>query len=90
MIVKFRRRFTKQFSRAPQDVKKAANIRLDLFASNPQHPLLRNHKLTGRYEGYRSINITGDWRAIYIEIDPINDEVYIEFTALGTHSQLYR
>ena len=90
MVIKFKRKFAKHFARVPQEIRKAANIRLDLFASNPHHPLLRNHKLIGAYEGYRSINITGDWRAIYIEVNPINGEAYIEFVDFGTHSQLYR
>ena len=33
---------------------------------------------------YRSINISGDWRAVF---EQNNDEVY--FVTLGTHSQLY-
>lgn len=31
-------------------------------------PLLNNHSLTGKWRGYRSINITGDWRAIFVEV----------------------
>ena len=34
--------------------------------------------------------MTGDWRAIFEEVDPILDDPYIEFIALGTHSQLYK
>lgn len=33
-----------------------------------------------------SINITGDWRAIYMPIN-INEVLFIAF---GTHSQLYK
>lgn len=90
MNVIFRKKFDKQLYRAPQEIQHAFDIRLDLFISNPNHPLLRNHLLVGQYQGCRSINITGDWRAIYTEIDPINGEAYVEFIALGTHSQLYR
>ncbi|GAI64559.1 unnamed protein product, partial [marine sediment metagenome] len=35
---------------------------------------------------YRSINITGDWRALYSK----PDKDIIIFEALGIHSQLYR
>ena len=48
--------------------------------------LLNNHSLTGKYTGCKSINITGDWRAIFEEI---NDNI-IYFVELGTHSQLYK
>ncbi|OGE71342.1 hypothetical protein A2617_00135 [Candidatus Daviesbacteria bacterium RIFOXYD1_FULL_41_10] len=59
--------------------------RFELFLSNPFHPQLNNHLLTGNYKGYRSINITGDWRALYSE-----NENSIIFELLGTHSQLYK
>jgi len=40
-------------------------------------------------EGYRSINITGDWRALYtIKGDGKGGEIAV-FEILGTHSQLY-
>jgi len=42
--------------------------------------------LVGELRGYRSINITGDWRAIFMEID---GGKIIYFVAIGTHSQLY-
>jgi len=86
----FKSKFDKQFKRAPQNIQNAVSVRLKLFASNPDHPLLRNHKLSGKYQGCRSINMTGDWRAIFEEVDPILDDPYIEFIALGTHSQLYK
>lgn len=65
-------------------------MRLDMFVSNPKHPLLRDHALSGIYEGYRSINITGDWRALYKIVEPIIEDSFIVFVDLGTHSQLYR
>ncbi len=90
MIIKFHKKFDKELFRAPHEIQSAFDIRFDLFVTNPHHPLLRNHVLAGQYEGCRSININGDWRAIYEEIDSINGEPYIEFIALGAHSQLYK
>lgn len=34
--------------------------RILLLLSDPFNPLLRNHKLHGLHDGYRSINITGE------------------------------
>jgi len=48
-------------------------------------PVLENHPLQGRYEGYRSINITGDLRAVFKQVRP--DKYW--FTKIGTHSELY-
>jgi len=88
--IKYSTRFEKQLQKAPKEIYEAVISRLDMFASNPLHPLLRNHKLTGMYSGCRSINITGDWRAIYREVESILDEPFANFITLGTHSQLYR
>jgi addiction module RelE/StbE family toxin len=81
--------FLKQFRKAPIDIQKTYGTRIALFASNPSHPLLRTHKLIGEYEGCKSINITGDWRAIYEEYTDVF-EPYVVFLFLGTHSQLYK
>jgi len=54
--------------------------------NDSMNQLLSNHALTGRWDGYRSINISGDLRAVYEMID--KDMVY--FVAFGSHSQLYK
>lgn len=89
MNIKFGKKFAKQYSKAPQKIKKAFNLRLEIFRKDPFHPLLNNHFLTGEYLSNRSINVTGDWRAIYSEEIENKEKVAI-FLALGTHSQLYR
>ena len=90
MQIDFAERFIKQLRKAPKSVQKSARERIEIFASDRFHPLLNNHVLSGKYQGYRSINITGDWRAIYsIKSHKINKRVVI-FELLGTHSQLYR
>lgn len=48
-------------------------------------PRLRVHPLKGNYAGYWSMNISGDFRALFLEQ---GDEVII-FALIGTHSQLY-
>lgn len=85
MEIKFSPRFRKQYCRADKKIKSAFQNRLKLFKENSYHPLLNNHALTGNYKGFRSINITGDWRAIYSEYGNT-----IVFEILGTHSQLYK
>lgn len=49
-------------------------------------PMLRNHSLSGKYKGCRSINVSGDWRAIFREY---KGGAVIYFEMLGTHSELY-
>lgn len=43
--------------------------------------------LKGSYLGFRSINITGDWRAIYSEEKNKKGDKTVIFEVLGTHSQ---
>ena len=85
MVVKYKHEFSKRIAKAPAKVQLAFGERGRIFINNPFHPQLNNHKLTGKYEGYRSINITGDWRAIFKMKEP--DAAV--FVAIGTHSTLY-
>lgn len=90
MDIQYDRKFRRQYDKADTKMRVAFIDRLRLFCDNPRHPLLHNHLLTGSYQGYRSINITGDWRAIYSESRSAIGEMTVEFRLLGTHSQLYR
>ena len=87
MKIKFSKKFGKQYDKAPKKVRIAFQKRLTIFRKNIYSYLLNNHALVGRFKGYRSINVTGDWRAIYREL---NKGKLALFDALGTHSQLYR
>lgn len=89
MVIKFSRKFTKQYNKADESIKSAFNKRLKLFFHNQSHTLLYNHPLRGKLAGYRSISITGDWRAIYSESEKKRSKIII-FEMLGTHGQLYK
>lgn len=81
----FSKRFRKQYRKLPERLRSRADERLLLFARSPAHPLLHNHELHGAYAGCRSINISGDYRAVYILADP--DTAL--FVAIGTHHDLF-
>lgn len=85
MEIKYSPRFLKQYQKSNKKIKNTFRIRRELFKQNPFSTQLNNHQLTGKFKGCRSINVTGDWRAIYSEQRGI-----IIFEALGTHSQLYK
>lgn len=87
--IDYTRNFIKQLKKSPLSIKIAFKNRLSLFLKNPFHSLLNNHSLKGNYSYHRSINITGDWRAIYSETSENKEKIAI-FIALGTHSQLYK
>ncbi len=85
MRVEFHRNFKKQYKKLPLQERKRCDQRIALFLSDPFHPTLHNHALSGEYRKYRSINITGDERAVY---EPITKDIAF-FIFLGTHSELY-
>ena len=72
--------------KAPKSIQDAFCERLTLFLTTPFDAKLNNHLLKGKFLGYRSINITGDWRAIFCH-DKKNN--MLEFVLIGTHSELY-
>ena len=78
-------KFTKKVAKLTSDLRRAYGERIVLFASNPYHPLLNNHKLSGDRKHQRSINITGDWRVIFEEYD----ENTVRLIDIDTHNNLY-
>lgn len=85
MQIKFKKPFVKTLNKAPKKIKKAFLKRLEIFEQDQYKAILNNHKLSGKYSGLSSINITGDYRAIFKQ----NKNLVI-FLILGTHSQLYK
>jgi addiction module RelE/StbE family toxin len=83
-LIEFSPVFKKLLAQAPAEIRVAFHEVYGLFSENPTHPSLRNHPLSGKYAGFRSIDVTGDWRAIYRE-----KEDRIKFIAIGTHEKLY-
>jgi addiction module RelE/StbE family toxin len=84
--VRFTTKFKKQLNKTDRKIQKAFDNRLTLFLENSDNPTLNKHSLIGKFKGCQSININGDWRAIYSTDS--DKEIIFEF--IGTHSQLYR
>jgi len=84
MIIDFHKDFIKAFKKLSPKTKKRFQERLLLFEKDQFNPALNNHVLNGKYQGYKSINVTGDIRAIYGK----NTQGVI-FVAIGSHSKLY-
>lgn len=85
MKILFHRNFDKQFNKLKSSEKNKFKEKIKLFANNPSTPTLNNHQLQGKRKNYRSINITGDLRALF---KSIGDNVVI-FIAIDSHSNLY-
>ncbi|KKT41007.1 MAG: Plasmid stabilization system [Candidatus Giovannonibacteria bacterium GW2011_GWA2_44_13b] len=85
MKVVFHQNFKKQYRKLRKNQQQKFDDQLSIFLENPFDPLLNNHPLQGKYEGFRSINVGGDLRAIYEMAE--KDIAY--FIAIDTHSKLY-
>lgn len=86
MKIIFHRNFEKKYQKLPENIKLKIKEKNIIFANDPFDPILNNHALNGKFLGYRSINISGNIRAIYklVTID------VALFTNIGTHSDLYK
>jgi addiction module RelE/StbE family toxin len=77
--------FAKKVRRLDGKIFAALKKRVLLLKSDPYHPLLDNHKLSGYRKHQRSINVTGDWRLIF---EPY-DENTVRLIDIDTHANLY-
>lgn len=84
MVVLFHKDFIKNSNKLTSQQKNKLTQRLKLFSQDHSNPILNNHALRGRYQEHRSINITGDLRAIYKK-----DGENVTFVAIDSHSNLY-
>jgi len=85
MVIRYLPKFKKQYKKLPPKIRQRFSERVELLVENRTDPQLRLHPLKGSYQGYWSIDITGDIRALFIQR---GDEIII-FALIGTHSQLY-
>jgi len=84
MEIKLHRLFFRKYKKLPRSVKIKFIERKNLFLKEPFNPLLNNHPVDRRYPNCRSINVTGDYRAIFKQEN--NQAIFL---LIGTHSQLY-
>jgi len=77
--------FKRDYKKITHDLRLKMYGRLEIFIANEFDPILNNHKLRYEYEGFRSINITGDWRLVFRKIS--NQSMLLH--RIGTHSQLF-
>jgi len=85
MEVGFRKHFRKQFDKLPKKTQEFFYERLDIFLLDQFDPVLNNHRLHGKFKNLRSINITGDIRATYEQVD----DNKVVFSMIASHSKLY-
>ncbi len=80
----YSKNFLREYAKLPPKIRYKADERIMLWQNDPLNSQLRDHQLKGKYKGYRSIDVSGDIRALYLQRE--NDAV---FDKIGTHAQLY-
>jgi addiction module RelE/StbE family toxin len=85
MTIRRTAKFKKQYKKLPSKIQQQFDERLRLFIVSPTDPRLNVHALKGKYDGYWSMNVSGDLRALYRRAG----DTIIIFGFIGTHSQLY-
>jgi len=85
MTVRYHSRFLKVFEKLPPAIQEKFFARLSLLQREPFHPLLNNHSVDAAYPRWRSINVTGDYRALF---EQVSDDTIV-LMKMGTHSELY-
>ena len=77
--------FDKKFRKLAKKLQLQAKYRILIFLENPHNPILNNHLLHGDKKLIRSINISGDIRILYKEVDTNT----VHLIDIDTHSNLY-
>ena len=81
----FNKSFIKQYKKLPQKTQNQFRKRLDLFRVDRRNRLLNLHKVDRRGDMFVSMNVTGDYRALFLW----EGKEKARFYQIGTHSQLY-
>lgn len=80
--------FYRQYKKVDVRIQNSVDECIRIFRKNPMDPQLNNHQLHESHRGYRSIDITANYRGLYEEVKTGKDTVAL-FVALGTHDELY-
>ncbi|MBL7159679.1 type II toxin-antitoxin system mRNA interferase toxin, RelE/StbE family [Candidatus Microgenomates bacterium] len=87
MRIKYNRRFQKNYRKRIQpysNLNQQFKSRFKLFLKNSSHPLLKDHKLSGKLKEYRAFSVSGDIRLVYKRL---NDSLLLY--DIGAHNQVY-
>ena len=84
MKIKYHRKFIKVFNKLSPKTQKTFYQKLEIFYEDKHDEILCYHQLHGQLDNLFSINITGDYRALFQEKNNI-----VIFMKIGRHCDLY-
>ncbi len=85
MEIKYSKKFKKNIRKLPKVIVDKFFERVEIFQEDKFNFILNNHKLNGKYKSCSSINVTGNYRAVF-RYGLSNS---IDFIDIGTHQELY-
>jgi len=71
MRIFYKKRFEKEFKKLPTKIQNQFYKRLGLFLKNKFDSTLNNHSVDRAFPDCRSINVSGDYRAIFQDQEDI-------------------
>lgn len=86
MQIIFRKSFLKQYQKLNKQDQVKVDHTLVIFEKSPFDPKLKNHALTGKLTGKRSISASFDLRLVF-EIE--GEYLIVIMLGVGTHNQVY-
>ena len=88
MRAQFAPKFLKKLKIQRVLIRKSFKEKIEIFTKDHENPGLHNYPLRREWMGYRSIDITADYRAVF-EVTEDSDGPVAYFVAPGTHQELY-
>ena len=85
MKIYYTGKFSSSYKKLPISIKKEAEHKEKLFRKNPFDPVLKTHKLTGKFKSFWSFSIDAKHRIIF----EFSDKDEVVFHKAGTHD-VYR
>jgi len=86
MDIVLQKRFSKQYKKLPTAIQLKFLERVAMLVTSPFDPRLNIHRLHGELLAFQSMNITGDYRALFVADEELST---ITFFKIGTHIELY-
>ena len=80
--------FYRKYKKLDVRIQNSIDGSIRIYRKNPNDLQLNNHLLHEPYQGYRSIDITAEYRALYEEMT-VGEDTITYFVIFGTHDELY-
>ena len=81
----YRKKFRRQYKKMPVKIQKKFDEQAALFRNDPSDRRLAIHRPQGDKKLLVSMNVTGDYRALFVW----EAKRQVRFHEIGTHSELY-